>query len=251
MLDNFVDLTITSPPYDDLRDYKGYSFNFDEIAKEIYRVTKNGGVLVWVVGDATIKGSESGTSFRQALFFMECGFKLHDTMIYEKNGSAYPANDKSNRYSQIFEYMFVLSKGFPKCSNLLKDKANRWSGSGTFGKNIERLKNGEISQRGKFIVPEYSIRNNIWKINNGYGYSSEDEIAHKHPAIFPEKLAADHIFTWSNEGDVVYDCFGGSGTTAKMAHRLKRNWIISEISEEYCTIANKRLEQYLKQTTLF
>ena len=251
MPDNFVDLTVTSPPYDNLRDYKGYSFPFEDIAKELYRVTKEGGVLVWVVGDAVIDGGESGTSFRQALYFQQIGFIIHDTMIYEKNGAAYPANDKSNRYSQVFEYMFVLSKGKPKTYNLLKDKPNRWAGSGTFGTNSERQKDGTIKERGSFIVPEFSYRNNIWRINNGYVYSSEDDIAHKHPAIFPEQLAQDHIWTWSNEGDIVYDCFGGSGTTAKMAHKLKRNWILSEISSEYVQIAEKRIAPYLAQTSLF
>ena len=148
-------------------------------------------------------------------------------------------------------HMFVLSKGKPKTYNLLKDKPNRWAGSGTFGTNSERQKDGTIKERGSFIVPEFSYRNNIWKINNGYGYSSEDDIAHKHPAIFPEQLAQDHIWTWSNEGDIVYDCFGGSGTTAKMAHKLKRNWILSEISSEYVQIAEKRIAPYLAQTLLF
>jgi site-specific DNA-methyltransferase (adenine-specific) len=251
MPDNFVDLTVTSPPYDNLREYNGYSFPFEDIAKELYRVTKKGGVLVWVVGDAVIDGGESGTSFRQALYFQQIGFLIHDTMIYEKNGAAYPANDKSNRYSQVFEYMFVLSKGKPKTYNLLKDKPNRWAGSGTFGTNSERQKDGTIKERGSFIVPDFSYRNNIWKINNGYGYSSEDDIAYMHPAIFPEQLAQDHIWTWSNEGDLVYDCFGGSGTTAKMAHKLKRNWILSEISSEYVQIAEKRIAPYLAQTSLF
>jgi len=242
MPDCFIDLTVTSPPYDGLRTYNGYSFPFEDIAKELYRVTKEGGIVVWVVGDETKDGSESGTSFRQALYFMECGFLLHDTMIYEKNGAAYPANDKSNRYSQTFEYMFVFSKGKPKTSNLLRDKPNRWAGSGTFGQNSERKKDGTIKKRGEFIVPEFSYRNNIWRINNGFGYSSKDDIAYKHPAIFPELLAFDHIKTWTNENDLVYDCFMGSGTTAKAAISANRNWIGSEISEEYCQIIEQRLE---------
>lgn len=245
MPDCFIDLTVTSPPYDELRDYKGYSFEFESIASELFRVTKNGGVVVWVVGDATVNGSETGTSFRQAIYLMGMGFNLHDTMIYEKNGAAYPANEKSNRYSQVFEYMFVLSKGKPKTYNLLKDKPNRWAGSGTFGTNSERQKDGTIKKRGGFIVPDFSYRNNIWKINNGYGYSSEDDIAHKHPAIFPEQLAAGHIYSWSSEGDLVYDPFSGSGTTAKMAHLQKRNWIGSEISSDYAALAQKRIQTIL------
>lgn len=250
MPDDFVDLTVTSPPYDDLRDYNGYSFPFEEIAKELYRVTKWGGVLVWVVGDAVINGGESGNSFRQALFFQSLGFLIHDTMIYEKNGASFPANDKSSRYSQVFEYMFIFSKGKPKTNNLLKDKKNRWSGSSNFGKPSAMQKNGEMVKSEKFVVSEFGYRNNIWKYNTGAGYSSEDKIASKHPAIFPEKLAADNIYSWSNEGDLVYDCFGGSGTTAKMAHLLKRDWILSETSQEYVEIAEKRLKKYLNQQRL-
>jgi len=251
MPDAFIDLVVTSPPYDNLRDYKGYSFPFEDIAKGLYRVTKEGGIVVWIVGDAVIDGGESGTSFRQALYFQQIGYLIHDTMIYEKNGAAYPANEKSNRYSQVFEYMFVLSKGKPKTYNLLKDKPNRWAGTGTFGINSERQKDGTIKKRSMFCSADFGYRNNIWKINNGYGYSSEDDIAYKHPAIFPEKLAADHICTWSNAGEIVYDCFGGSGTTAKMAHIYKRNWILSEISSEYVEIAEKRLAPYLAKISLF
>ena len=122
---NIIDLTITSPPYDNLRDYKGYVFDFENIAKQLYRVTKSGGVVVWIVGDATIKGSETGTSFRQALYFKEIGFNLHDTMIYSKAGFQYPA---TNRYHQTFEYMFIFSKGKPKTFNPIKDRKNKWDG---------------------------------------------------------------------------------------------------------------------------
>ena len=88
--DSSIDLTVTSPPYDNLRSYNGNNALWGEhvwkaAIKDLYRVTKDGGVVVWVVGDATIKGSETGTSFKQALWAMECGFRLHDTMIYAKN----------------------------------------------------------------------------------------------------------------------------------------------------------------------
>lgn len=220
---NSIDLTVTSPPYDNLRTYNGYTFDFDGIAQELYRVTKDGSVVVWIVGDATIKGSETGTSFRQALYFMKCGFNLHDTMIYEKNSSSYPANSKSNRYSQIFEYMFIFSKGKVKCSNLIKDKANKWAGYKDFS---GKLKNP---------VPDFSPRNNIWK----YTTSFNDKTGH--PAVFPEQLAHDHIISWSNEGDTVLDCFLGSGTTGKMAKQLNRNFIGIEISQEYLDIAKERI----------
>ena len=221
MPDGFVDLTVTSPPYDNLREYNGYSFDFEAIAKELYRVTKPNGMVVWVVGDATIKGSESGSSFRQALFFKDCGFKLHDTMIYEKNSPAYPARADSNRYTQIFEYMFVLAKGKAP-SQLICDKPNKWAGHKDFS---GKLKNP---------VPDFSPRNNIWKYTTSFN-------GVKHPAPFPEALARDHILSWSSEGQVVYDPFMGSGTTAVAAKQLGRHYVGSEVSKEYCDLIDKRL----------
>ena len=248
MPDNFIDLTVTSPPYDNLRDYNGYSFPFEDIAKELFRITKKGGVVVWVVGNATVNGSETGTSFKQALYFKEIGFKLHDTMIYEKNSMSMPDR---NRYYNCFEYMFVLSKGKPKTANLIEDRKNRWAGASSFGERSQRQKDGSLKKNGKGIVKDFGARFNIWRYNTGAGYSTKDEIAFEHPAIFPEKLARDHVYTWSNENDIIYDPFMGSGTTAKYAHLLKRNWIGSEISSEYCEIAKKRLWQYLNQTRMF
>ena len=218
-----IDLTVTSPPYDDLRTYNGYSFDFESIAKELYRVTKLGGGIVWVVGDQTKNGSESGTSFKQALYFKEIGFNLHDTMIYEKNSSTYPASVSGNRYSQIFEYMFVFSKGKPK-AKLICDKPNKWAGHKDFS---GKLKNP---------VPDFSPRTNIWRYITSFN-------GVKHPAPFPEQLAADHIISWSNEGDVIYDPFMGSGTTGYVAKKLNRNYIGSEISLDYCLIANQRIIQ--------
>tara|TARA_R110002124_G_scaffold56577_1_gene159459 strand:+ start:250 stop:1041 length:792 start_codon:yes stop_codon:yes gene_type:complete len=244
MSDNFIDLTVTSPPYDNLRTYNGYSFDFESIAKELYRVTKEGGVVVWVVGDAVIKGGESGMSFKQALYFKECGFKLHDTMIYEKHTSSFPARKDGNRYTQIFEYMFVFVKGKIKDITLICDKKNKTAGEQSrFGKYSYYNKEGEKVQeenKGK-ITPEFSPRTNIWKYKVGF-----DKVK-GHPAIFPEKLASEHIVSWSNEGDLVYDCFMGSGTTAKMSIVNKRNWIGSEMSEEYCEIITQRLNAQQKE----
>ena len=224
MPDNFVDLVVTSPPYDNLRTYNGYSFDFESIAAELFRVVKDGGVVVWVVGDAVQKGSESGSSFRQALHFMWLGFNLHDTMIFEKNSSTYPASKSGNRYSQIFEYMFVFSKGKPKTANLICDKPNKWAGHKDFS---GKLKNP---------VPDFSPRNNIWRFVTSFN-------GVKHPAPFPEQLALDHVESWSVEGGVVYDAFMGSGTTAKACVLTGRAWLGSEISKEYVEIAEKRLQE--------
>ena len=243
-----VDLTVTSPPYDDIRDYKGYSFeeeDFRAIVRQLFRVTKKGGVVVWIVGDATMKGSESGTSFRQALGFMEGGFKLHDTMIYEKNTSSFPARRTGKRYTQIFEYMFVFCKGKIKTGNLICDKPNKWAGWTNWGKNTQRGKDGKLKKTKDIKpVPEFSPRNNIWRYNVGKGFNSTDKESHSHPAIFPEKLAEDHILSWSNEGDVVLDPFVGSGTTCKMAKKNKRHYIGIDISEEYCNLARSIIEKY-------
>jgi site-specific DNA-methyltransferase (adenine-specific) len=235
MSDGLIDLTVTSPPYDNLREYNGYSFDFEAIAAELYRVTKVGGVVVWVVGDGTVKGSESGTSFRQALYFKELGFNLHDTMIWEKAGRL-PTQD---RYYAVFEYMFIFSKGKPLAMNFIVDHKNQ--ASGQLRKKDTTISKGKSQKaEGFFLTKEFSRRTNIWKIPNSGNKSG-------HPAIFPESLANDHILTWSNEGDVVYDPFMGSGTTAKMAILNNRNYIGSEISKDYLPIIQKRLEPYIEK----
>ena len=237
---NSIDLTVTSPPYDNLRDYKGYSFNFKDIAKEMYRVTKHGGVVVWVVGDATINGSETGTSFKQALFFKECGFDLHDTMIYKKNMCPFP---DTVRYYNIFEYMFVLSKGKPKTVNLLKDRENKWNPE-NYDKINLRKKDGSLESRDiNKKHSKFGVRFNIWEYNVGFNFSTTDKIAKKHPAIFPEQLAEDHIKSWSNKKDFVMDPFCGSGTTLVVAKYLDRNYIGFDISKEYVKISNERLNK--------
>ena len=235
--DNTIDLTVTSPPYDDLRKYNGYSFDFENTAKELYRITKDGGIVVWVVGDKTEKGSESGTSFKQALFFKDIGFNLHDTMIY--------MSDKPplthNRYEQKFEYMFVFSKGKPKTFNPIMEEC-KYAGSDkkarTFRHTGDELQETHIKNK----VNKEKIKGNVWYFSTGYNKSTKDIIAFKHPAIFPEQLANDHIISWSNENDIVFDPFMGSGTTAKMAELNNRKWIGCELSEEYCWIIKERLE---------
>jgi len=244
MPDESVELTVTSPPYDNLRDYKGYSFDFEGIAKELLRVTKKGGVVVWVVGDATINGSESGTSFKQALYFKKIGFNLHDTMIYEKDTISFP---DANRYQSQFEYMFVLTKGKPNTFNPIKIKSLYRADNKLV---TDRQKDG--TTKGKRVVSNSSerIKGNVWRYAVGYNKSSSCDYVFKHPAIFPEKLAADHILSWSNEGETVLDPFSGSGTTITMSARYCRRYIGIEISAEYCEIAARRIESELEQTTI-
>jgi len=248
LIDNeSIDLILTSPPYDNLRTYNdkvsenknNFSFEFNKFSSEFYRILKVGGVLVWVVGDQVKNGGETANSFRQVLGFINDGFTLYDTMIYMKNGSPFP---EKRRYSQVFEYMFILTKGKPKTVNLIKDKENKWSGFSNFGKRVMRTKDGNLKEMPKFTIAEYGTRYNVWKYNTGKNYSTKDTIAFDHPAIFPEELAEDHILSWSNENDIVLDPMVGSGTTSKMAKLNKRNFIGFDINEEYIDISNKRIE---------
>lgn len=235
----YVDLTITSPPYDDLRTYKGYSFDFQTIIKEILRVTKTGGVLVWIVGDSVKDGSETLNSFRQALLIKDCGFNIHDTMIYQKLGSSL---SDDTRYFQSFEYMFIFSKGKPKTFNPICDRKNNHAGA--LKKPHIREQNGEIGYRKAVKVNRFGKRWNVWQYSPGFLKSTLDKIAYEHPAIMPEDLATDHIKSWSNEGDLVLDPFAGSGTVLKMARLLNRNYLGIEISKEYCELIEKRLSMH-------
>lgn len=223
MPSELLDMVLTSPPYDNLRKYDGFEFDFEAIAEELVRVLKPDGVIVWIVGDATIGGSETGTSFRQALHFMKLGLKLHDTMIYEKNGATYPAKANGNRYTNIFEYMFVLAKGTVQ-AELIKDKPNKWAGHKDWSKKLSNP------------VPTHSPRNNIWRYKtaqNPYNIS----------APFPEQLVRDHLLTWSRENALVYDPFMGTGTVALECVKLNRQWIGSEISPRYAAIIEQRLAE--------
>jgi site-specific DNA-methyltransferase (adenine-specific) len=238
MPDACIDLTVTSPPYDSLRAYHGYTFDFEGIARELYRVTKPGGVVVWVVGDATVKGSETGTSFRQALYFKDvCGFNLHDTMIYQKCPP--PSIDIQHaRYYQHFEYMFVLSKGRPGRCNFLREP-KKFTESRTH-KAGQKTAQGEQTWRPTNPAAD-KVRGNVWYYHVGLHGSTSDREAFQHPAIFPETLARDHIISWSNPGDTVLDCFLGSGTTGKAAVQLGRRFVGIEISAEYMKIARARI----------
>jgi len=232
-----IDLTVTSPPYDNLRSYHGFVFDFETIAKQLFRVTKAGGVVVWVVGDATVKGSETGTSFRQALYFMQCGFNLHDTMIYKKIN---PPPLESTRYQPAFEYMFVFSKGKPKSFNPLMvnckyigHKRNRATDKKPLSDNKMSQPRNEVT-----VTRDKKYAHNVWEYIVG-----KDGNNGSHTAVFPEALANDHIISWSNEGDTVLDCFCGSGTTPKMAKLLNRHYIGIDTSAEYVALANERLAQ--------
>lgn len=235
LLDNdSIDLTVTSPPYDNLRTYNGFIWDFEKTAKELFRVTKTGGVVVWIVGDETVNGSESGTSFRQALYFKELGFNL-ETMIWDKGGFSAVGALKV-RYGQVFEFMFVLTKGKPKTFNPIKDRKNKISG--VLVSKTKRQSDGTTKKGKSYIANDYGQRFNIWKI-----YPQRQKGKNVHPAPFPEQLVRDHILSWSSEGDIVLDPFMGSGTTAKVAMSTNRMFVGFEISKEYCDISNTRIKE--------
>lgn len=243
---NSIDLTLTSPPYDNLRTYKGFIFPFEDIVKELFRITKEGGIVVWVVNDATINGSETGTSFKHALKFMEIGFNLHDTMIFQKINPIPQIYRK--RYNGIFEYMFVFSKGTVKTHNPIKIECLH-AGLQLNGTTYKNYSKGE-QKREKMAKPvkQQKIKGNIWEYV--VGKKAEDQEAKGHPAPFPCALARDHIESWTNRGDIVLDPMNGSGTTCKCASQLDRKYIGIDISEEYCDLAKKRIRQYELQLTL-
>jgi site-specific DNA-methyltransferase (adenine-specific) len=234
MEENSVDLTVTSPPYDDLRIYKGYKFDYEEMALSLFRVTKQGGVVVWVVGDKIAKGNKTLTSFKQALYFQSVGFNVHDVMIYKKKNTPFM---RSNAYTNCFEFMFVFSKGSPNTYNPIKE--------GTVRQGLEKMpankKADGINNKVLSRLNEFKSRNNIWEYAVGMGGTTTDKIAFKHPAVFPEKLAEDHIISWTNRGDLVFDPMAGSGTTLKMALKNGRKFLGCDISEEYVAIAKERL----------
>lgn len=238
MPESSVDLVVTSPPYDNLRSYNGYTFRFEEIAKQLFRVIKPGGIVVWVISDATIEGSETGTSFKQALFFKEVGFNLHDTMIFRKKNPIPQIYRK--RYNNEFEYMFVFSKGVVKTHNpIMVDCLHAGLQlNGTTYKNYSKT----VQTREKMANPvkDQKIKGNIWEYV--VGKNAEDQEAKGHPAPFPCQLARDHISSWTNEGDVVLDPMCGSGTTCKVAKQLGRHFIGIDVSEEYCAIARTRVD---------
>jgi site-specific DNA-methyltransferase (adenine-specific) len=232
--EGFIDLTVTSPPYGTLRRYNGFSFDFEAVAKELYRITKQGGVLVWIVADQCIDGGESMDSFKQAIRFVDLGFKLYDTMIWSKPSPQAPTE---GRYYDTFEYMFVLSKGKPKTLNLIVDRLNVSQGS-ISNKETRSSREDRKNTGAKRVVPQYSRRFNVWNISIGKNKTN-------HPAVFPDKIANDHILSWSNEGDTVYDPFAGSGTTLRMAKNNNRNFLGSEISEPYFKIIMSKLNSTL------
>lgn len=245
--DNVIDLTVTSPPYDELRNYKGYIFPFGDIAKELFRVTKPGGVVVWVVADATIDASETGTSFKQALYFKEIGFNLHDTMIFRKKNPIPQIYRK--RYNNEFEYMFVFSKGVVKTHNpILVDCMHAGLElNGTTYKNYS--KNEQTREKLANPVKDKKIKGNIW--DYVVGKKQEDQEAKGHPAPFPCELVRDHIRSWTSQGDIVLDPMSGSGTTARVAAEMGRKYIGIDVSHEYCKIARARVKQIEKQPPLF
>jgi site-specific DNA-methyltransferase (adenine-specific) len=241
-----VDAVVTSPPYDNLRTYNGFEWDFEGTARELFRILRDGGVACWNVGDATVDGSETLTSLKQAVYFKDTvGFRVHDTMIYEKANFAHP---EQVRYHQIFEYVFVLSKDAPRCFNPIKDKKNVWAGTGPFGRNTMRQKDGSLKERERNTIAEYGMRGNVWRCKTAGQENICEPIGH--PAVMPYGLCRDLVLSWSDPNCVILDPFMGSGTTGLACINHNRRFIGIEIDEHYCEIAAKRIQQAQQQAML-
>ena len=229
------DLTVTSPPYEDLRNYNGFSFDAEKMLEAIYRVTKSGGVCVWVVGDR-IKVERSLVSFKHALIAREVGFQIHDVMIYQKKNTPFM---RANSYTNCYEFMFVFSKGKPKTFNPLMTPTvrNGWE------KGVTNKGPDAVNRKVPIKLKKEKVKTNIWSYAVGLGGSTSDRFAFEHPAIFPEQLAADHILSWTNRGDIVLDPMCGSGTSCKMAKMHGRNFVGIDISADYIEISKRRLKE--------
>lgn len=266
-----VDLVVTSPPYDNLREYNdSSSWNMDvfyQVADEMIRVLKPGGIICWNVADAIVpfhgkkKGtgtSKSGSSFRQCIYMQDKGLNFHDNLIYAKHGPRFASNDKSTRYSNVYEYVFVMSKGAPNYVSLLKDRPNKTAGTASVrgGGGGLRTKDGSLTTNDptkakKKITPEFGIRFNIWTISNVFGTTGQtDRRAYEHPALMPNGLAADCIKSYSQEGDLVLDPFMGSGTTARQAYLLERDYIGFEIDPTYHKLCEEINGDFMNQGRL-
>jgi DNA modification methylase len=242
-----IDCVVTSPPYDNLRDYNGYTWDFEALAHDLYRCCVNGGLLCWNVNDSVIDGSETLTSAKQKIYFREhVGFRIHDTMIYKKSNFSRPDD---TRYHQVFEYVFVFSKGKPRCFNPIKDKRNVTHGKPCFGRHTMRERDGSMKEREKrYIAAEYGMRGNVWECKT----AGQELVCQSlpHPAMMPYGLCRDLVLSWSNPGDIVLDPLCGSGTTGVACIKTNRRFIGIEISEEYCEIALKRIKEAQAQPML-
>jgi DNA modification methylase len=230
-------LAVTSPPYDRLRTYGGdCEWDFERTAVELFRVLCAGGVLCWNVGDSVVSGAETLTSCKQKIFFVErCGFRVHDTMIWHKRNFS---NPESVRYHQVFEYVFVLSKGKPRVFNPIKDKPNVQAGRvGCNGVNTFIKRDGTRSTRTTHVTQEFGMRGNVW-VGNTRG---QEEFCKKlpHPAMMPRWLARDLIISFSNPGDLVVDPFGGSGTTVQEALELGRSALLIDSNPSFCDLVRR------------
>jgi len=230
-----IDLTITSPPYENLRDYGGYHFDARLMLSALYEVTKNGGVVIWVVGDK-INGGRSLVSFEHAQMARNCGFVVHDVMIYQKKNTPFM---RANAYTNCFEFMFAFSKGKPKTFNPLMVPTARHGQEMA----VANKRSDGVNRKVPVTLKKEKVKTNIWAYAVGFGGTTTDKIAFQHPAVFPERLAQDHILSWSNPGDIVFDPMCGSGTTAKMSILNDRRWLGVDVSPEYIKIARQRIRE--------
>ena len=232
---DLVPCTVASPPYGALRHYHGnHQFDFEAAAAELWRITRPGGVVCWVVREEVVDGSESGEASEQRLFFRDLGFRLHQTIVMERYGSRARS---PGRYGESLEYAFILAKGKPATVRLLRDRRNK-----TAGKLVtatHRYPDGSYRVQ-RYEVDEWGYRKAVWYFAQGM-HVATDPVARLHQAPMPEAMAEDLILSYSREGDLIFDPFAGVATTAKMALLNHRNYFGYEINAIYHARGEERL----------
>ena len=238
--DNSIDMVVTSPPYDGLRDYNGFSLDLHKIGKEIYRVLKDGGIAVMVIQDATKDFAKSLTSFRTIVDWCDnVGFRLFETVIYHKNGTE--GAWWKQRFRVDHEYMPIFMKGKkPQYFNKEPLKIPSKHGGKVMSGSGNRRTDGTLSETVRRPINTMKCRGTVWDYLMA---GDKNPLKRKHPAVFPDKIPYDCIQCFCPEGGLVLDPFIGCGSTAVMAKVLGRNYIGIDISREYCDLAEERIEK--------
>lgn len=246
--DNSVDIVVTSPPYDGIRDYNGFNFDLHETGRGLIRILKEGGIVAMVIQDQTKNFGKTLTSFKTIIDWCDnIGFKLFECVIYRKHGSE--GAWWTNRFRVDHEYMPIFLKGEkPQYFNKENLKVPSIHGGKVMTGSGSRRTDGKTNARVTRPINTMKCRGTIW---NYLMAGDKDPIKRQHPAPFPDQIPLDFIECFCPPGGVVLDPFMGSGSTAVAAKKLNRKYIGFDTSEEYIKIAHARLRNTETQLKVF